>query len=99
MDACWGRIPKWEPKPRWCDVSRNRVMRLGQEVSTTLLLLCRARLDLTLLIEIFKNEKRVDQLVKKIESKRPVNDKYYLKRTKGTQEKVIPAKGIQEKRA
>jgi hypothetical protein len=35
------------------------------------------------LMELFQNEKKVDQMVKKIESKRPINERYYLKRTKG----------------
>ncbi|BCS83044.1 hypothetical protein QLL95_gp1079 [Cotonvirus japonicus] len=35
------------------------------------------------LMEIFKDEKRVAYLVKKIEEKRPVNERTYLKRTKG----------------
>lgn len=35
------------------------------------------------LMESIKNEKLVDQLVKKIETKRPINERYYLKRTKG----------------
>lgn len=35
------------------------------------------------LLEVIKSEKQVDQLVKKIESKRPVVERYYLKRTKG----------------
>jgi hypothetical protein len=38
------------------------------------------------LMEIIKDEKRVDQLVKKIESKRTINERYYLKRTKGSKE-------------
>ncbi|MEM3063008.1 MAG: hypothetical protein QW303_05650 [Nitrososphaerota archaeon] len=36
------------------------------------------------LMEIMRDEKMVDQLVKKIESKRPINERYYLKRTKGS---------------
>lgn len=35
------------------------------------------------LMEIIRDEKKVDQYVKKIESKRPINERYYLKRTKG----------------
>jgi len=35
------------------------------------------------LMEVIKDEKKVNQLVKKIESKRPINERYYLKRTKG----------------
>lgn len=35
------------------------------------------------LMEIVQNEKQVDQMVKKIESKRQINERYYLKRTKG----------------
>lgn len=35
------------------------------------------------LMEAIRDEKKVDQLVKKIESKRPINERYYLKRTKG----------------
>lgn len=35
------------------------------------------------LMEVIRDEKKVDQLVKKIESKRPINERYYLKRTKG----------------
>ncbi len=38
------------------------------------------------LMEIIRDEKRVEQLVKKIESKRPINEKYYLKRTKGNKD-------------
>lgn len=37
------------------------------------------------LMEIIHNERQVDQLVKKIEDKRPINERYYLKRTKGNQ--------------
>jgi hypothetical protein len=36
------------------------------------------------LMEAIQNEKKVDQLVKKIESKRPINERFYLKRTKGS---------------
>ena len=35
------------------------------------------------LMEAIRDEKKVDQLVKKIESKRPINERYYLKRPKG----------------
>lgn len=35
------------------------------------------------LMECLHNEKKVNQLVKKIESKRPIDEKFYLKRTKG----------------
>lgn len=35
------------------------------------------------LMEALHNEKKVMQLVKKIEAKRPVNERFYLKRTKG----------------
>lgn len=35
------------------------------------------------LLELIPNEKKVSQLVKKIESTRPLNERYYLKRTKG----------------
>jgi len=35
------------------------------------------------LMETIRNEKQVDQLIKKIESKRPMTEKFYLKRTKG----------------
>ena len=35
------------------------------------------------LMEAIRDEKKVDQLVKKIESKRPINERCYLKRTKG----------------
>jgi Family of unknown function (DUF5760) len=38
------------------------------------------------LMEIIRDEKRVEQLVKKIDSKRPINERYYLKRTKGNKE-------------
>lgn len=38
------------------------------------------------LMEAIRDEKKVDQLVKKIESKRPINERYYLKRTKGNKE-------------
>jgi len=44
------------------------------------------------LMEIIRDEKKVDQLVKKIESKRPVNEKYYLKRTKGVKPKITVKK-------
>ena len=37
----------------------------------------------TALMEAIRDEKKVDQLIKKIESKRPINERYYLKRTKG----------------
>lgn len=36
------------------------------------------------LMESIRDEKRVEYLIKKIEQKRPVNERYYLKRTKGT---------------
>ena len=39
------------------------------------------------LMEVIRNEKRVDELVKKIESKRQINERYYLKRTKGNKDK------------
>lgn len=35
------------------------------------------------LMEALRSEKRVDELIKKIDSKRPINERYYLKRTKG----------------
>lgn len=35
------------------------------------------------LMEIMKNEAKVDQIIKKIDSKRPINEKYHLKRAKG----------------
>ncbi len=35
------------------------------------------------LMEAIHDEKKVDQLVKKIDSKRPIKERYYLKRTKG----------------
>jgi len=38
------------------------------------------------LMEAIRDEKKVDQLVKKIESKRPVTERYYLKRTKGSKD-------------
>jgi len=38
------------------------------------------------LMEIIRDEKKVNQLVKKIDSKRPINERYYLKRTKGNKE-------------
>lgn len=38
------------------------------------------------LMEVMRNEKRVDQLIKKIESKRPINERFYLKRTKGNKD-------------
>jgi HEAT repeat protein len=37
------------------------------------------------LMETIKNEKKVNQLLEKIDSKRPINERYYLKRTKGNQ--------------
>lgn len=37
------------------------------------------------LMEAIRDEKKVDQLVKKIEGKRPVKERFYLKRTKGSQ--------------
>ena len=36
------------------------------------------------LMEIIKNERKVDQLIKKIDDKRPLKERYYLKRTKGS---------------
>jgi hypothetical protein len=38
------------------------------------------------LMEAIRDEKKVDQLVKKIESKRPITERYYLKRTKGNKD-------------
>lgn len=38
------------------------------------------------LMEAIRDEKKVDQLIKKIDSKRPVKERYYLKRTKGNQD-------------
>ncbi len=38
------------------------------------------------LMEAIRDEKKVSQLVKKIESKRPINERYYLKRTKGNKD-------------
>ena len=38
------------------------------------------------LMEVFRDEKKVDQLFKKIDSKRPINERYYLKRTKGSKD-------------
>jgi|ERR1044071_618022 hypothetical protein len=35
------------------------------------------------LMEIFHDEKKVDQIVKKVDSKRKINERFYLKRTKG----------------
>jgi len=35
------------------------------------------------LMESIRDEKKVDQFIKKIENKRPVIERYYLKRTKG----------------
>lgn len=35
------------------------------------------------LMEIFHDEKKVDQIVKKVDSKRKVNERFYLKKTKG----------------
>lgn len=35
------------------------------------------------LMEAIRDEKKVDQLLKKIDSKRPIKERYYLKRTKG----------------
>jgi hypothetical protein len=35
------------------------------------------------LMEAIRDEKKVDQLIKKIDSKRPMKERYYLKRTKG----------------
>lgn len=37
------------------------------------------------LMEVIRDEKRVKELVKRIEKKRPINEKYYLSRTKGNQ--------------
>lgn len=39
------------------------------------------------LMELIRDEKTVNQLVKKIDSRRPVIERYYLKRTKGNNEK------------
>lgn len=36
------------------------------------------------LMEVIKDENKVSQLVSKIENKRPINERVYLKRTKGT---------------
>jgi len=38
------------------------------------------------LMEIIRDETSVDQIVKKIDSKRPIKDRFYLKKTKGTKE-------------
>jgi hypothetical protein len=38
------------------------------------------------LMEIIQNERKVNQLTKKIENRRPVNERYYLKRTKGNKD-------------
>jgi len=38
------------------------------------------------LLEVIRDEKKVDQLIKKIDSKRPINERYYLKRTKGNKD-------------
>lgn len=38
------------------------------------------------LMETIRDEKKVNQLVKKIENKRPINERYYLKRTKGNKD-------------
>ncbi|AVL94709.1 hypothetical protein ma323 [Moumouvirus australiensis] len=38
------------------------------------------------LMEVIRNEKAVSQLVKKIEDRRPINERYYLKRTKGNKD-------------
>lgn len=38
------------------------------------------------LMEVFRDEKKVAQLLKKIDSKRPINERYYLKRTKGNKD-------------
>lgn len=38
------------------------------------------------LMEIMQNETRVEQLLKKIDSKRPIIERYYLKRSKGQKE-------------
>lgn len=38
------------------------------------------------LMEAIQDETKVNQLVKKIESKRPINERYYLKRTKGNKD-------------
>lgn len=38
------------------------------------------------LMEAIRDERKVNQLVKKIESKRPINERYYLKRTKGNKQ-------------
>jgi len=35
------------------------------------------------LMEIFHDEKKADQIVKKVDSKRKINERFYLKRTKG----------------
>lgn len=35
------------------------------------------------LMEAIRDEKKVNQLIKKIDSKRPINERFYLKRTKG----------------
>lgn len=38
------------------------------------------------LMEAMRDQRRVEQLIKKIDSKRPINERYYLKRTKGNAE-------------
>lgn len=35
------------------------------------------------MMELFQDEKKVNQIIKKIEGRREVNERYYLKRTKG----------------
>lgn len=38
------------------------------------------------LMEAIRDEKKVDQLLKKIDSRRPISERYYLKRTKGNKD-------------
>jgi hypothetical protein len=41
------------------------------------------------LMEIYQNEKKADQVIKKVDSKRQLNERFYLKRTKGEGNKKI----------
>jgi len=38
------------------------------------------------LMETLRDERKVEQLLKKINNKRPISERYYLKRTKGNTE-------------
>ena len=59
--------------------SRGRVYRYTSTTKATL----KEEIIKDALMEVIKDEKRVNALVKKIDNKRPIKTRYYLKRTKG----------------